>query len=297
MKNITFIGLGNMGSPMAANLIKAGYNVTVFDLVESAMDALCDTGARKAASVSDAVSQAEAVITMLPAAAHVRSLYCGEAGILASLNTSCLLIDCSTIDADTARETGHAAEQAGHRFIDAPVSGGVAGATAGTLTFIAGGKAEVVEQASPLLNVMGQNLFHAGDTGAGQVAKICNNMLLAVLMAGTSEALQLAIDNGLDPKVMSDIMLQSSGCNWTLQKYNPCPGVMESVPSSNAYQGGFMVKLMNKDLGLAMDTGAKTGSSLPMGSAAQQLYRMHQRKGNSELDFSSIFTLFSKDTI
>ena len=157
--------------------------------------------------------------------------------------------------------------------------------------------AEVVEQASPLLNVMGQNLFHAGDTGAGQVAKICNNMLLAVLMAGTSEALQLAIDNGLDPKVMSDIMLQSSGCNWTLQKYNPCPGVMESVPSSHDYHGGFMVKLMNKDLGLAMDTGAKTGSSLPMGSAAQQLYRMHQRKGNSELDFSSIFTLFSKDKL
>lgn len=294
MTQIAFIGLGNMGGPMARNLLKHGQNVTVFDLVPDAMDALVEAGAKKAVSPRDAIASAEVVITMLPAAAHVKTLYLGEDGLLAHVSNTALLIDCSTIDAKSAIEVGEQAAQAGIAFIDAPVSGGVAGAAAGTLTFIMGGRQVDVERARPILAMMGANLFRAGDLGAGQIAKVCNNMLLSVLMAGTSEALQLAIANGLDPKIMSDIMLQSSGCNWALQKYNPCPGVMENVPASNDYQGGFMVKLMNKDLTLAMDTAAQVGAATPMASAAQSLYRLHQSKAeNADKDFSSIFNLFS----
>lgn len=292
MKKIAFIGLGNMGGPMARNLLKNSIAVTVFDLVEDAVTRLVEEGATAAASPADAVKDAEIVITMLPAAKHVKSLYLGDDGILSQVMQDALLIDCSTIDAQSAREVGAQAQQRGIAFIDAPVSGGVSGAAAGTLTFIMGGAEEHVERAKPVLRLMGANLFHAGEQGAGQIAKICNNMLLAVLMAGTSEALQLAIANGLDPKIVSDIMLQSSGCNWTLQKYNPCPDVMDGVPSSNGYQGGFMVKLMNKDLSLAAEAASHVNAATPMAGAAQSLFRLHQQKGNAERDFSSIFELF-----
>ncbi|BBO27663.1 3-hydroxyisobutyrate dehydrogenase [Marisediminitalea aggregata] len=291
MKNIAFIGLGNMGGPMAANLVRNGESVVVFDLVADAVKQLEDKGAMAAASPQEAVKNADVVVTMLPAAQHVKSLYLGEQGIIAHAKTGALFIDCSTIDAQSAKEVGAGAINAGYAFIDAPVSGGVAGAAAGTLTFIMGGDDAAVSRAKPVLKHMGANLFHAGELGAGQIAKLCNNMLLSVLMTGTSEALQLAIANGLDPKVMSDIMLQSSGCNWTLQKYNPCPDVMDNVPSSNQYQGGFMVKLMNKDLSLAMEAAQQVGASTPMAAAAQALYRMHQLKGNADRDFSSIFEL------
>ena len=291
MKNIAFIGLGNMGGPMAANLVSNGESVVVFDLVAGAVKQLEDKGAMAAASPQEAVKNADVVVTMLPAAQHVKSLYLGEQGIIAHAKTGALFIDCSTIDAQSAKEVGVGAINAGYAFIDAPVSGGVAGAAAGTLTFIMGGDDAAVSRAKPVLKHMGANLFHAGELGAGQIAKLCNNMLLSVLMTGTSEALQLAIANGLDPKVMSDIMLQSSGCNWTLQKYNPCPDVMDNVPSSNQYQGGFMVKLMNKDLSLAMEAAQQVGASTPMAAAAQALYRMHQLKGNADRDFSSIFEL------
>lgn len=291
MKNIAFIGLGNMGGPMAANLVRNGESVVVFDLVADAVKQLEDKGAMAAASPQEAVKNADVVVTMLPAAQHVKSLYLGEQGIIAHAKTGALFIDCSTIDAQSAKEVGVGAINAGYAFIDAPVSGGVAGAAAGTLTFIMGGDDAAVSRAKPVLRHMGANLFHAGELGAGQIAKLCNNMLLSVLMTGTSEALQLAIANGLDPKVMSDIMLQSSGCNWTLQKYNPCPDVMDNVPSSNQYQGGFMVKLMNKDLSLAMEAAQQVGASTPMAAAAQALYRMHQLKGNADRDFSSIFEL------
>ena len=291
MKNIAFIGLGNMGGPMAANLVRNGESVVVFDLVADAVKQLEDKGAIAAASPQEAVKNADVVVTMLPAAQHVKSLYLGEQGIIAHAKTGALFIDCSTIDAQSAKEVGAGAINAGYAFIDAPVSGGVAGAAAGTLTFIMGGDDAAVSRAKPVLKHMGANLFHAGELGAGQIAKLCNNMLLSVLMTGTSEALQLAIANGLDPKVMSDIMLQSSGCNWTLQKYNPCPDVMDNVPSSNQYQGGFMVKLMNKDLSLAMEAAQQVGASTPMAAAAQALYRMHQLKGNADRDFSSIFEL------
>lgn len=291
---VAFIGLGNMGGPMAENLVGKGNKVTVYDVVRSAVDGLVAKGAQGAHSAVEAVTGADVVISMLPAAQHVKSLYLGATGILSSLSANALVIDCSTIDADTAKEVGAAVIDTGRAFIDAPVSGGVAGAKAGTLTFIAGGEEAAFSRAQPILACMGASLFHAGDLGAGQIAKICNNMLLSVLMAGTSEALQLAIANGLDPKTVSDIMLQSSGANWALQKYNPCPGVMENVPASNEYEGGFQVRLMNKDLNLAMDNAQSNGVSTPMASTAQSLYRIHQRQGNELKDFSSIFTLFDK---
>jgi len=291
---IAFIGLGNMGAPMAHNLLQGGYSVAVFDLVQNAMDNLEKAGATQALSAADVVKGADVVISMLPAGKHVESLYLDKDGLINHLKAEALVIDSSTIDAATSKMVASKLAEKNIHFIDAPVSGGVGGATAGTLTFIVGGKALDYATALPILQAMGKNIFHAGDHGAGQVAKICNNMLLSVLMLGTSEALQMAIDNGLDPKVMSDIMLQSSGRNWTLELYNPCPDVMPNVPSSNDYQGGFMVDLMKKDLGLAMDTGLKSQSATPMGALAQSLYSIHSQQGNGQLDFSSIFNLFSK---
>lgn len=292
-KTIGFIGLGNMGGPMAANLVKAGHQVRVFDLQQSAMAHLAELGAVKADSARQAAQQADVVISMLPAGKHVDSLYLGEQGLIDCLSSQTLVIDCSTIDAETAQRVGQQLAQKGIAFIDAPVSGGTAGAEAGTLTFIVGGEQNAFEQAQPILQCMGKNTFHAGGHGAGQIAKICNNMLLSVLMAGTAEALQMGIDNGLDPKVLSDIMLQSSGRNWTLELYNPCPDVMPNVPSSKGYQGGFMVDLMKKDLGLAMDTANKSQSTTPMGALAQSLFKLHSLQGNGQLDFSSIFKLYS----
>ena len=293
MKKIAFIGLGNMGGPMALNLLKQGFSVTVFDLVETAVQQLVDAGASAAATAVGAVTDAEIVISMLPAGTHVRALYLDEGSAGDAINAGALVIDCSTIDAASAKAVAEGLAVKNVRFIDAPVSGGVGGAQAGTLTFIVGGSASDLDDARPALEAMGKNIFHAGEHGAGQVAKICNNMLLSVLMSGTAEALQLGIDNGLDPKVLSEIMLQSSGRNWTLELYNPCPDVMPNVPSSNDYQGGFMVDLMNKDLRLAMQCAADSQSAVPMGAQAQNLYKLHGKQGNGKLDFSSIFTLFS----
>jgi 3-hydroxyisobutyrate dehydrogenase len=295
MSSIAFFGLGNMGASMAKNLVKANFSTTVFDLVESQVQLLADAGATPSQSVAEAVANADVVISMLPAGKHVESLYFGEDGIVSNISDNALFIDCSTIESSTAISIGEKLAAAGHRFIDAPVSGGVAGAAAGTLTFIVGGSKTDYESAEIFLKAMGKNIFHAGNVGAGQVAKICNNMLLAILMAGTSEALQLGIDNGLDPKVMSDIMLQSSGRNWTLELYNPCPNVMENVPSSNDYKGGFMVDLMNKDLGLAMSTAANKQSLVPLGQLAKSMFQMHGNAGNGKLDFSSIFKAYKHD--
>ncbi|XOV77731.1 MAG: 3-hydroxyisobutyrate dehydrogenase [Aestuariibacter sp.] len=293
MASVAFIGLGNMGGPMAINLIKAGHEVSVFDLVPSQVAKLVEAGAKQADSAKIAAQDAEFVISMLPASKHVKQLYLGEDGLVNSLHKDCIVIDSSTIDAELARDVGAALHEAGIRFVDAPVSGGVGGAVAGTLTFIVGGVKTVFTQVEPVLSAMGKNIFHAGDIGAGQIAKICNNMLLAVLMTGTSEALQMAINNGLDPKVMSDIMLQSSGRNWTLELYNPCPDVMPNVPSSNNYQGGFLVDLMKKDLGLAMDAANQSQSMTPMGALAASLYNIHSAHGNGQKDFSSIFEMLA----
>lgn len=288
--NVAFIGLGNMGAPMAENLLKAGYTLSVFDLSDAATKRLQQAGASVAQSPKEAVSNAQVVISMLPAGQHVHSVYLGDngsSGLLAELNKGTLVIDSSTIAAADARTVADAASKLGIEFLDAPVSGGTGGAIAGSLTFIVGGNAEAFARAEPILAVMGKNIFHAGTHGAGQVAKICNNMLLGILMAGTAETINLGVKNGLDPKVLSDIMLQSSGRNWTLEVYNPYPQVMENVPSSNGYQGGFMSKLMQKDLNLAMQTAQDTHVDTPMGAKATELYASHTLE-NGDKDFSSI---------
>lgn len=295
MAKVAFIGLGNMGGPMAANLVKANHQVTVFDLSSEAMKQLSQEGARVANSANDCVKDADFVISMLPAGKHVVQLYLGDNGVLQHIKENALVIDSSTIDAESAKKVAVELAKNSIRFVDAPVSGGVGGATAGSLSFMVGGAAEDFEASKAVLNDMGANLFHAGDHGAGQIAKVCNNMLLSVLMVGTSEALQLGIANGLDPSVLSTIMQQSSGANWTLDKYNPCPNILPHVPSSNNYQGGFMVDLMAKDLGLAMDTALQSSSSTPMGALARSLYVMHSNAGEGKKDFSSIFNLFNRE--
>ncbi len=291
---VAFIGLGNMGAPMAANLVRGGLTAVVFDLSPRALQSAAEQGCEVAASAAAAVADADCVVTMLPNGAIVEKLLLGESGLLQVMPTQALVMDCSTVSPQTSRRLGDAASQRGVRFIDAPVSGGVAAATAGTLAFMCGGAAADVEAARPVLLKMGNHVFHAGGPGAGAVAKICNNMLLAVHMIGTAEALQMGVDNGLDPKVLSEIMRNSSGCNWSLEKYNPWPGVMEGVPASRGYQGGFLVDLMLKDLGLARETAQASGSATPMGGLAGDLYRLYRRaaEGNGALDFSSIQQLF-----
>jgi len=295
MEKIAFIGLGNMGGPMAANLAGAGYGVTAFDLSAAALAQAVNNGCARSDSAQQAVQGADVVISMLPGGDAVKGLYLGARGLLQALDPRALVIDCSTIAAGDARQLIAAAGARGIQAIDAPVSGGTAAAAAGTLSFICGGDAGAVDAARPFLRAMGANIFHAGPAGSGQVAKICNNMLLAIQMIGTAEALQLGVDNGLDPKALSDIMAASSGGNWSLEKYNPYPGVMENVPAANGYAGGFAVALMLKDLGLAMDTAAGSASSTPLGALAKNLYQLHGGcQENQRLDFSSIQNLFRR---
>ena len=289
--NIGFIGLGNMGGPMAANLVRAGHEVRVFDLLAEHLAEAAAAGCIVAANARGAVADCEVAITMLPAGQHVTGLWLGD-DLLGALPAGALVIDSSTIDVASARAVGEAARARGLRFVDAPVSGGTAGARAGTLTFIMGGEAPDVEAARVVLAAMGQNLFHAGPLGAGQIAKMCNNMLLAIQMAGTAEALALGVREGLNPAVLSTIMGKSSGNNWCLERYNPWPGVMESAPASRDYQGGFMTRLMVKDLGLAMALAEHAKSPVPLGAAARNLFQLHAQWGNEALDFSSIQRLY-----
>jgi 3-hydroxyisobutyrate dehydrogenase len=294
-KTVAFFGLGNMGGPMAANLVKAGFQVRAFDLVPASVQQAVTDGCIAATTEKAALEGADFVISMLPDGAIAERLYIDGAGLLDLMNPAALAIDCSTIAAASSRRIGAEGKKRGIRVVDAPVSGGVAGAQAATLAFMCGGEAADVEAAREVLKHMGANIFHAGESGAGQIAKICNNMLLAIHMIGTAEALQLGVDNGLDPKALSNIMLKSSGCNWSLEKYNPYPGVMDNVPASRDYQGGFMVKLMQKDLGLAMGAALASHSSTPMGALANNLYNLYSHLGgadNTGLDFSSIQGLF-----
>ena len=288
---IGFIGLGNMGLPMALNLLKAGHEVIGFDLVQSQLDSFAAAGGTVANNANATAIGADVLISMLPASRHVEGLYLGDTGLLANADPKTLLIDCSTISPKVAQAVAAAAKVQGFAMIDAPVSGGTAGAQAGTLTFMVGGDAKAVESARPLLEKMGKNIFHAGANGAGQTVKVCNNMLLGIQMLGTSEALRLGIANGMDPKVLSDIMAKSSGRNWALELYNPCPGVMDNVPSSKEYAGGFGVDLMLKDLGLAVENAENLDARVPLGKLAQQLYESHSKAGNGQLDFSSVFNL------
>lgn len=295
-QHIAFIGLGNMGGPMALNLCKAGYRLTVFDVMPDAVKKLTEAGATPAADIAATVKDADIVITMLPGNDHVKKVYL-ESGVIHHAKAGALFIDSSTINADVARDVAAAASQKGFRMIDAPVSGGTAGAAAGTLTFIVGGANADLEAARPLLEKMGKNIFHAGASGAGQMAKICNNMLLAVLMIGTSEALSLGARGGLDPKVLSEIMSKSSGRNWALEVYNPMPGVMENVPASRGYTGGFGTDLMLKDLGLAMEIAQSAGAQTPLGTHARDLYKAHSEAGHGKLDFSSILKLIEDQAL
>lgn len=292
MSRFAFIGLGHMGSPMALNLLKAGHALTVFDLVAEACAKLGNAGARVAQSAADAVRDCDVVISMLPASKHVESLYLGDDGLLRHIAKGALVIECSTIAPQSAIKVSQVAREMGIRMLDAPVSGGTGGASAGTLTFIVGGSADDLDQARPILEQMGKNIFHAGDAGAGQVAKICNNMLLGILMAGTAEALALGAANGLDPHVLSDIIAKSSGRNWATEVYNPWPGVMPNAPASNNYAGGFGVDLMLKDLGLAAESAMAAKTSTPLGELARNLYALHSGQGKGQLDFSSILELY-----
>lgn len=294
MSKIAFIGLGNMGGPMAANLSKAGHQLRVFDLVPAALDAAVAAGAHAASSAHDTLADAEIVISMLPASRHVEALYLGEAGILAQIPEGALVIDCSTIAPASARKLAAEAQARGLAVLDAPVSGGTAGAAAGSLTFIVGGAAQVLERARPVLQAMGKNIFHVGDNGAGQVAKLCNNMALGVIMAATGEALALGVAQGLDPAVLSQMMAVSTGRSWATEVCNPWPGVLPSAPASRGYSGGFGNDLMLKDLGLVAESAVQAGVSIPLGELARNLYAINSQAGNGALDFSSVIKLVAK---
>ncbi|EKU31706.1 MULTISPECIES: 3-hydroxyisobutyrate dehydrogenase [Alcaligenes] len=290
---IAFIGLGHMGKPMALNLLKAGHSLKVFDLNADAMKELQAAGAQVGESAVQIAKDAQMVFTMLPAGRHVRQVYEGENGLLHAVAPGTVLVDCSTIDASTSQDLAAKAAKLGLLMLDAPVSGGTGGAMAGTLTFMVGGEDPALEKARPYLEAMGKNIFHAGKAGAGQVAKICNNMLLGILMAGTAEALALGVAHGLDPAVLSSIMARSSGRNWATELYNPWPGVMPDVPASRDYQGGFATGLMLKDLGLAADAAVSQNSATPLGELARNLFALHAAQGqNAGLDFSSILNLY-----
>lgn len=292
MATLAFIGLGNMGLPMTANLVKAGHQVQAFDLQPEALKQAEALGAMPATGAAAAARHAAVVISMLQNGRQVASLYGGDDGLFGHLAPGTLVIDCSTIEADTAQTLAKMAAGHGLDFVDAPVSGGVAGAEAATLTFIVGGSDDQFARAAPVLAHMGKKVLHAGPHGAGQVAKACNNLLLAAQMAASCEALNLGLDHGLDPVVLSEIIRQSSGSNWVMEHYNPVPGVMDRVPASRDYQGGFQVNLMCKDLNLAMSLSQASGSPVPMGSAARALFSLHRVAGHGGLDFSSLFQLY-----
>lgn len=290
---IAFIGLGQMGLPMACNLQKAGYTVHAFDLSSQACTKARELGLRVVASAHEAVEGATMVVSMLPASRHVESLYLGDEGLLAVLPNGALVIDSSTIAPATVRNVAEAAAARGVLMLDAPVSGGTAGAAAGTLTFIVGGPASTLEAARPVLQAMGKNIFHMGDSGAGQVAKLCNNMALGVIMAVTAEALALGTAHGLNAKVLSQMMAVSTGRSWATEVCNPWPGVLDNAPASRGYSGGFGNDLMLKDLGLAVEAALGAGAAVPLGELARNLYALNSRAGRGQLDFSSIQQLLA----
>ena len=288
MSEIAFIGLGNMGGGMAANLAKAGYAVRAFDLSEEAVAKAVGAGCAAAGSLAEAVRGAEVVVSMLPAGRHVRSVY---AEVMEAAEAGALFIDCSTIDVESARAVIARAEAEGFAMIDAPVSGGVAGAEAGTLTFMCGGTEAAFARAVPLLEVMGANVFHAGGAGNGQAAKICNNMLLGIHMIGTCEAFNLAARLGLDAQTFFDISSTASGQNWSMTSYCPAPGPVPGAPSNRDYAPGFAAAMMLKDLRLAQEAAARAGAATPLGAQAQAVYALMEAAGAEGLDFSGVMRL------
>ncbi len=289
MARVAFIGLGNMGSGMAANLAKAGHEVHAFDLSKPALDRAVQHGCTRDASATEACKDADAVITMLPAGGHVASVY--RESVLGHAPTSAILMDCSTIDVATARSVEEEAAAQGYKMVDAPVSGGIAAAEAGTLTFMVGGSDDGFERAREYLEKMGKAVIHAGGLGSGQAAKICNNMLLGATMAATCEAFVLAQKLGLDPQVFYDISSKASGQSWSMTSYCPVPGVGPDTPADRNYDGGFMAQLMLKDLKLAMEAAQAADAYTPMGAEAEELYQRFVDRGGGDKDFSAIIKM------
>jgi 3-hydroxyisobutyrate dehydrogenase len=288
---IGFIGLGNMGGPMAANLIKAGHELWGFDLAKPALDALAKGGGSAASSAAAAVSGADLVITMLPAGPQVRQVYTAEGGILAAAKSGALLIDCSTIDVETARSVAKAAAERGFDMLDAPVSGGVGGATAGTLTFMVGGSEAGFARGLPVLQAMGKTIVLAGPSGNGQAAKICNNMMLGISMIAVSEGFALAEKLGLDWQRLFDISSKSSGQCWAMTSYCPAPGLVPAAPANRDYQAGFTADMMLKDLKLAQQAAQAAGATTPLGAGAAALFQMLVNNGMGPKDFSVVFRM------
>ena len=289
---IAFIGLGNMGSPMVRNLLKAGHTLTVFDLNQPAVASLVEAGAAAAASPGAAAVGAETVITMLPMSAHVKTVLFADDGVFSRLEAGVPIIDSSTIDPQSAQAFAQAAAERGSVFVDAPVSGGTTGAAAGTLTFMVGAAPDVFERCRPVFEAMGKNIIHCGASGTGQIAKICNNLLLGIAMAGVAEAMSLGEALGIDVKTLASIINTSTGRCWSSDTNNPMPGVLPGAPSSRGYTGGFGVDLMLKDMTLATEAAHKVKQPVMMGALAQQLYRMSSRDGEGGHDFSSIIKLY-----
>ena len=288
MAKIGFIGLGNMGLPMARNLLGKGHAVIGFDLMDEALEALAEAGGTTAESPAAAVADAEIVVTALPAAQHVKAVYLGADGILARAGPGTVFIDCSTIDVATAREVIAAAEAAGQKMVDSPMSGGVGGATAGTLTFMVGGTDDAVAAARPALEAMGANIRHAGGPGAGSAAKICNNMMLAIQMIAVAEGFSLAEKLGLDAQKLYDISSTATARCWSLNDYCPAPGPVPAAPSNRDYKPGFAAALMLKDLRIAMEAARSSGAATPLGAHATQIYTMMDLAGQADLDFSGV---------
>ena len=298
MTRIAFIGAGNMGMPMVRNLLAAGHEVRAYDVSPDALAEAVQAGASEAASLADAVTGAEAVITMLPEGRHVRAVYLGDGGndgILGHAPREALLADCSTIDIATAREVAATAAESGYEMIDAPVSGGVTGAGAGTLTFMVGGTAEGYERARPILAAMGRNVAHVGGPGHGQATKICNNMMAGIAIIAASEVFCLGEALGLDPKKLYDVLSTSTGQTRMMDQMHPVPGIVETAPSNRDYAPGFKAALMAKDLGLAQSAAADTGTSTPLGADAAALFRMLCKNGAGELDCSAVYKILHGD--
>ena len=300
MAEIGFIGLGNMGGPMAANLVKAGHSVTGFDVGDKALKAARDNGIKTVGSIAEAVAGVQTVITMLPAGQHVRDVYLGTdggaPGVIASAPKQCLFVDCSTVDVASARAVEAAAREAGFAMLDAPVSGGVAGAAAGQLTFMVAGDEDAFDCAKALFDIMGKAAVHAGPAGNGQVAKACNNMILGISMLAISEAFNLAEQQGLEPQKLFEISSQASGSCWAMLNHNPVPGLVETAAANRDYEPGFAAGMMLKDLKLAQDAAMRAGCSTPLGSEAAALYAMFCNAGHAGKDYSAIYRMLRGET-
>ena len=287
MKKVGFIGLGNMGLPMANNILKAGIEVNAFDLSTDAMQKADELGMITKSYASEVIENIDALITMLPNDTAVENIYLKE-DLIGKISKNTIVIESSTINSEISKKVSKKATDMNISMLDAPVSGGVKGAELGTLTFIVGGDEANLKKATPLLEIMGDKTFYAGQSGSGQIAKLCNNMLLAIHMCGTAETIAMGVNNGLDPAILSEIMKNSSGGNWSLEKYNPFPGVMKEAPASKNYSGGFLNSLMLKDLNLAEELANQSNSNTPMGKLARDLYEELNNQGFEGLDFSSI---------